>query len=233
MPDFLAFITAWFKELSQTLPLEAFVIVGAFIEELIGPIPSPLVLTAAGSIALTQGHTWIYVVLLAFLGGIGKVLAAWLLYILGDKAEHWLVGKWGRFLGLSHESVADLAKKFGNKGIWDDVLLFFLRAIPIMPSAPVSVLCGVLRLPLKPYLITTFLGYSVRNAFFLFVGFVGADAYRALVDDIKVWGVVLWVVSILAVLGLLGWLYMNAKMSWWETILKKLDQILRKLRLKR
>lgn len=215
------------------LPLEAFVVTGAFIEELIGPIPSPLVLTSAGSIAHTQGHTGWYVVLLALIGGFGKVLAAWLLYIIGDKAESWIVGRWGRLFGLSHETVTGLSKKLGNKGIWDDIVLFMLRALPFMPAAPVSVLCGILRMPIKPYLISTFLGYSVRNAFFLFVGYLGISAYHKMVRDMSGWEMALWIVCIIAVIVAGIWLYTNAKRSWWDRLYLKFKETLRRLRLMR
>lgn len=221
-------ITEWIKTLAETLPLELFVIIGGFVEEVVGPIPSPLVMTSAGTIALTQGHTFLYVLLLSFLGGIGKTLAAWLLYILGHKAEYWIVGRWGRLLGLSHESVASLTKRLTGHGAWDDLALFVLRALPILPAAPVSVLCGVLRLPLKSYLSMTFLGYSMRNLFFLSVGFVGADAYRAIIQDIRAWEAVLWIASILAVFALGVWLYTHAKRGWWERTLERLFRMIRR-----
>jgi membrane protein DedA with SNARE-associated domain len=231
MPE-MGIITAigdWLKMLSEELPLEVFVIVGGFIEELIGPIPSPLVLTLAGSIAATREHTFWYIILLAMLGSGGKVAAAWILYVLGDKAEYWIVGKWGQVLGLSHEKVRGWSKAF-NGGWWDDALLIFLRAVPILPAAPISVLCGVLKINLRTYLMSTFIGYTFRNLFFLTVGYLGVDAYKAIADEVDASEAILTIVLTLAVLGALAWLYYDQRqIRWWRKRWSQLIQLLSKV----
>jgi membrane protein DedA with SNARE-associated domain len=224
----ITLIGEWINTLSEELPLEIFVIVGGFIEELIGPIPSPLVLTLAGSIAATREQTFVYILLLAALSSAGKVAAAWILYLIGDKAEGWIVGRWGQLLGISHEKVRGWSKAF-NGGWWDDAILIFLRAVPLLPAAPISVLCGVLKINLRTYLVSTFIGYCIRNLFFLMVGFVGADAYQAIADDIDASEAILTVVVVLAVLGWLIWLYYDRRQQrWWARIWEKVMMHLRR-----
>jgi membrane protein DedA with SNARE-associated domain len=225
----ISVIGDWLKILSEALPLEWFTVVGGFVEELIGPIPSPLVLTLAGSIAADRQSGFWYVILLALLASGGKTAASWLLYLLGDKAEYWIVGKWGEVLGLSHEKVRSWSASF-NGGWWDDALIIFLRAVPILPAAPISVLCGVLKIKMRTYLVSTFIGYALRSLFFLWVGYAGTDAYKAIADDIDASEALLTVGIILASVGLLVWLYYaQRRKKWWRKAWERILEAMRRL----
>jgi membrane protein DedA with SNARE-associated domain len=206
----------WLKHLSDTLPVEWFSVIGGFVEELIGPIPSPLVLTLAGSIAAARDWGFWHVIVLALLAGAGKLLAAWLLYILGDKAGYWMVGKWGGVLGLSHEKVRGWSTSFKG-GWWDDVLLIFLRAVPIMPASPISVLCGALKINLRTYLTSTFIGYSLRSLFFLWLGYAGTDAYQSMVHDIEASEAAVAGVAVIVIVAACIWAYYAQRnKQWWR-----------------
>ena len=159
------------------IPLELFVLIGSFVEEVIAPIPSPFIMTVAGSIAKAQEHTLLYLVVLAIFGAIGKTLGAWVLYYAADKAEDIIIGKFGKLLGVTHKEIEGIGKRF-NKGWKDIIFLFVARAVPIIPSAPVSIVCGIIKLNIKIYLFSTFLGTCVRNTLFLYVGYVGVSSYE-------------------------------------------------------
>ncbi|OGM24943.1 hypothetical protein A2627_03180 [Candidatus Woesebacteria bacterium RIFCSPHIGHO2_01_FULL_39_28] len=47
-------IISHIKTLANTTPLDLFVFVGPILEEIIAPIPSPLVMTTAGTLAHSQ-----------------------------------------------------------------------------------------------------------------------------------------------------------------------------------
>jgi membrane protein DedA with SNARE-associated domain len=137
-------IEEMFLEFSRSVPLEWYTFIGSVIEEIIGIIPSPLVLTLAGSLALSSGKGIAYLFLLGLVGSLGKTLAGWFLYFAADKGEDIVIGKFGKWVGVSHETVEQIGKKFG-KGKRDDVAIFLSRAIPIFPNAAVSVVCGAIR----------------------------------------------------------------------------------------
>src|SRR5690606_32340582 len=162
-------------QLAGVLPTEIFVAIGAFVEELVAPIPSPLVMTLGGSLAASQGKTLTYLGLLALLGAIGKTVGSWLIYLIADKAEDFVMNKIGKFVGVTHREVEIIGKHL-NKGWRDDVILFLLRAVPIMPTAPVSIVCGLIKLNLRTYLTSTFFGTLVRNVFYLYLGYTSVDA---------------------------------------------------------
>lgn len=169
--QFISYLTV----ISTSVPLPIFTFLGALIEEIIAPIPSPVVMTLAGSLAFSANQNWIYLILLAFTGSIGKTLGAYAIYFIAGKAEDVIVTKFGKFIGVSQKEVEKISKKL-NSGTRDDIVLFFLRAIPIIPTAPVSVVCGLIKTNLKTYLYSTFLGTLVRNIIYLYLGFTTINA---------------------------------------------------------
>lgn len=191
---------------SQTVPLEFFTIVGAFTEEVIAPIPSPFVMTLAGSLAKAQHGVWWILLWLAVLGSVGKTLGSWLIYWLVDKAEDVIIGKFGKFFGVSHKDLESVGKYF-SKGGKDDLLLFVVRCIPVMPSSPISAACGAIRVPLKTFLVATFFGTIVRNLFFLALGFVGLNTAGSLFSGLETAESILQLLGVGAVLVALVFFY--------------------------
>ena len=63
-------------------------------------------------------------------------------------------------------------------GTWkDDVILLVLRSLPIMPTSLVSVVCGFIKLNMRTYLQSTFIGYFIRSFIFLYIGYTGMATY--------------------------------------------------------
>lgn len=173
-------LTKQFHFYADKLPLELFTFSGAFVEEVIAPIPSPLVLTLAGSVASAQSLPILNLLWLILIGALGKTLGAYLLYVVTDKAEDVVFAKLGKYLGITHEDIEKLGDYFG-KGKRNGLILFLMRALPIIPSAPISILCGFIKFNLKSFLTWTFFGSVVRNAFFIYLGYFGLASTDAIV----------------------------------------------------
>lgn len=176
-------IITWLENLAQQIPLTWFAFIGSFIEELIAPIPSPLVMTSSGSIAASQSWTIVGLLAVAVIGAFGKTIASYFIYVISDKGEDFVVKNLGKYIGVSHKEIEQLGS-YLNKGWRDDIVLFLLRAVPIMPTAPVSVICGVIKLNLRTYLVSTFFGNIVRNCFYLYLGYVSLDAVHSLEEGL-------------------------------------------------
>lgn len=169
--------------MAEKVPVEIFCFFGAMIEEIVAPIPSPLVMTVTGSIAEAQGQTFAYLFWLALIGAIGKTFGSWIVYMVSDKAEDVVIGKWGKFLGVGHKEVESIGKHFSG-GWKDDVILFVARALPIMPTAPVSIVCGVIKVNMRTYIVSTFFGTYIRNMIYLYLGFAGLSTYQNLLGGL-------------------------------------------------
>jgi membrane protein DedA with SNARE-associated domain len=158
--------------LVHTLPLEVFVFVASFLEEVIAPIPSPAVLLTAGSIAAIQERTLLGLIPIILIATLGKTIGALLIYYFSDKIGQVIFTKYGHFFNTSHESITKLGSKITDSPR-DYLLLTLFRALPIFPSSVLSIGCGLLKLPLPLFIITTFFGTVIRDGFFLYVGFKG------------------------------------------------------------
>lgn len=169
----------WLESLSQQVPVTWFVFIGAMVEEILAPIPSPLVMMLAGSIAANQGSSLLFILLLATIGAFSKTIGSVIIYFIADKFEDILIGKFGKFLGVSSDDTEGLGKFLGE-GKRDDIAIFLLRAVPVMPTAPVSVIAGLIKINLRTYIFSTFFGLIVRNSIYLYLGYSSIAALESL-----------------------------------------------------
>lgn len=176
-------IISLIKSLAYIIPLDVFAFIGSFVEEVIAPIPSPLVMTTAGSLTHSQNHTLLYLLWLALAASFGKTIASWLYYVVADKTEDLVLTRFGKFIGISHKEIESIGKHFN--GTWrDDVVLLVVRALPIMPTSLVSVVCGFIKLNMRTYLQSTFIGYFIRSFIFLYIGYTGMATYGNVQNEI-------------------------------------------------
>ncbi len=206
MSGILESIEAALKNSASYLPLEWSAFLGGMIEEIIAPIPSPFVMAAVGSAAYAQSKMFPALVWYAFMGSVGKTIGAWVIYAIADKLEDAIVPKFGRFFGISHQEVEGLGKKF-NGGWRDDLILFTLRALPIVPSSPVSAVCGIIKINLRTYMIATLLGNFVRNFIYIYLGYVGLSAYHSVLSGLDNLESVVQIVIFTALAAFVGWIY--------------------------
>jgi membrane protein DedA with SNARE-associated domain len=158
----------------HTLPLELFVFVASFIEEVIAPVPSAAVLLVTGSFAAIQDKTLLDLIPLAVIAALGKTIGAIIVYYFSDKIGGMVITKFGNFFDVSHASI----KEFGSKitgGPRDYLFLTVFRALPILPSSVVSIGCGLMKIPIRLFIITTFIGTIVRDSIFLYIGYKGTE----------------------------------------------------------
>ncbi|MEN6328671.1 MAG: VTT domain-containing protein [Methanobacteriaceae archaeon] len=150
------------------------VFLASIIEEIIAPIPSTLVIMGS-SFLILKGHPLALesmvilfknVVLPASAGiTIGSLFVYAIGYFLGSP----FIKRWGKYMGVSWEDIAKAEGRFSS-GHSDNLILFTLRAVPVVPSVAISIFCGFIRYRLQDYLIVTFLGSLVRG---LLLGILG------------------------------------------------------------
>lgn len=161
------------------MPLDLFVAAGSFVEEIIPIIPATAIMIPAGSLALTQGHGWAFLLWLALASTVPKTFASWLLYVLGDRLEDVLIAKIGWLFGVKHEDVEKIGARLSG-GWKDDAVLFLIRLVPFVPTPPVSIVCGVIKVRIVTYLWTSFVAFFIKNVVYLYIGYGGVKAYARL-----------------------------------------------------
>ncbi len=203
-------ISHWVQLLGHTTPLPIFVAVSSFLEEVVPPIILAPILVIAGSIAHSQGFSLLFILWLSVLSALSKTLGCWLLYYLGSFAENVLVHKWGSFFGIDAQKIETFGKRFQKKHS-DIILLAFLRAIPILPSAPISIACGVIKLNMPVYLIATFIGSLPKVFLPLYAGFAGIKVFHSISDHIRGIGAYITIAIVLILIIYLIWRYWRVK----------------------
>jgi len=178
-------MSAWFAWYASHVPLGWFVLGGSFLEEFVSPIPAMFITGLAGSIALVRHEEWWYLGFLAILASVGKTSGAYLYYLLGDKGEDLLIGRIGKWFGVTHADVEKVGKRFTGQHWKDGGALFLTRALPFMPTTPFSVAAGIFKMDIRVYVSVTLGGYFIKDMGYLLVGYFGLAKLSTLWRDIE------------------------------------------------
>jgi len=153
----------------ENFKFELFVFTGSIIEEIFPPLPSPLFIVIAKIAKSTQSYSLLYLFVISTIAALGKTVGALFLYVLGDKGEKFAISRFGKFFNISHTDVKNIGARL-KKGIKDMIILLVFRVVPIIPTTPVSFVCGIIKIDFYTFLITSFLGFFVRIMIILYIG---------------------------------------------------------------
>lgn len=186
------------------------VFIGVMIEQVIVPIPSPMIIMGAGAVLISPELTllnaflqilWIIVLPGTFASTIGSYIGYAISYY-GGKA---LVIRLQRFLDVDWDQIARLENRFQGKGeAWS---LFLFRAIPVFPLSLISVFSGLFRIPIRPFTLYTFSGSIFRCLFLGWVGWWAGATYEKVATHIDSVETIISVLMLIAMGGVLGYLY--------------------------
>lgn len=192
------------------VPLEIFAPAASFVEEIVAPIPSPAVMLAAGSLASVQGYGLSGLVVLALLGAAGKLAGSVVIYAIVDRLEDYVAPRMTRLFGITHQQVESLGARL--TGTWRDYgILTLVRALPLVPSVLVSAGGGFLKVPIRLFVITTFVGSFFRDLAYMYVAYAGADAARAALTGTSFIEDAVMYVVVAGIAALLGYLAYRAR----------------------
>ncbi len=150
------------------------VFAASFTEEVIAPIPSAIVLLASGFFFLHgEPFSLFYLYKLFFIivipASIGMTLGSLFIYSIGYWSGKPAIVRFGKYFGISWSDVEKVEKRF-DKSSADEVTIFFLRALPVVPNTAVSALCGLIRFPVLKYFFLSMGGLSLRALVLAFIG---------------------------------------------------------------
>lgn len=142
------------------------------MESLFPPIPSEVVLPAAGFAAADGGASLWGMVAAAT---IGSLVGAWALYLasaaIGEARLQALVVRYGRWLGVKPKDLARANAWFDRRAV---VAVLVCRCIPLIRSL-VSVPAGFRRMSAVPFTLCTIAGSLVWNLVLIGAGYVLGD----------------------------------------------------------
>jgi membrane protein DedA with SNARE-associated domain len=186
------------------------VFIGVMIEQIIVPIPSPMIIMGAGAILISPGlsipKAFIQILWIIVLPGtIASTLGSYIGYLISFYGGKALVVRFQRFLGVDWKKIENLERRFRGKK--EALMIFLSRAIPVFPISLVSIFAGLLRIPIRPFTLYTFLGSIFRCFFLAFFGWwIGAtyEKVATRLDSVET------LISILMLIGMgaaFGYLY--------------------------
>ena len=150
------------------------ILLAMFLENLIPPIPSELIMPLGG-FYVAQGQLDFFPVVLA--GLTGTVIGALPWYGIGklvneERLEKWLE-KNGRWIGINPKELSRSRKWFNRYGV---SLVFWGRLVPGIRTL-ISVPAGVELMPVSPFLIWTTAGSLIWTLLLTIAGFYLGDSY--------------------------------------------------------
>ncbi|MFH2020970.1 MAG: VTT domain-containing protein [archaeon] len=178
-------ITAWILEAIKSHGMLA-VILGVVIETIIVPLPSPLIIMTAGYLLIPKGTMieimwaalWISIV-----AGIAQTIGSYMLYYIGYYGGKPVIDRTEKILGVSWKEITLFQKKFAKKGK-EELTIFIMRLLPIMPLSVVSGVAGVIKMDFRKYTISTLMGVIPRNFMLALCGFFFSGFYEIIATRI-------------------------------------------------
>jgi membrane protein DedA with SNARE-associated domain len=202
-------ITHWIME-SMRAHGQLAVFIGVLIEQIIVPIPSPLIIMGAGAILilpeLSIPNAFLQILWIIVLpGAIASTMGSFIGYTISYYGGKALVVRLQRFLGVDWDEIENLGKRF--QGRKEALSIFLSRAIPVFPISLVSIFAGLLRIPIKPFTLYTFLGSIFRCFFLAFVGWWIGSTYEKVATRLDSAETIVSILMLIAMVGALGYLY--------------------------
>jgi membrane protein DedA with SNARE-associated domain len=191
------------------------VFVATLLEEIIAPIPSPIVSLSAGFFLLTDNTTLIEAVLKAALiialpVSIGITLGSTLVYALGFFGGKPIIEKTKKWTGINWHDIEKTETRL-TQGKGDEITLFILRMLPIIPGVAISGFCGVVRYPFQKFILITSLGAFIRAWLLGLIGWQVGELYATYADVISKFEKYILYSLILILLLVLVSYYINKK----------------------
>lgn len=153
------------------------VVLGALIEEILVPIPSPIIPMAAGSILIETPYILPAaikaLVIIAFPASVASVVSSYFVYSIAYFGGEPAVKRFGKYLDLEWKEVQQMEEYFGREN--EKYFVAGLRSIPIVPLSLVSGAAGLFRMKWKQYGIWSFIGMMPRNFFLAMLGWALKD----------------------------------------------------------
>ncbi len=176
------------------------IIFAMFAENVFPPIPSEVIMPAAG-FAASKGDMSIVLVILT--GTLGAVLGALPLYYLGHKFDEprlvEFTEKYGKYVFIKPTDITDANAWFDKHG---KMAVFFGRMVPGVRSL-ISIPAGMNKMSLLPFLALTALGASIWTAILALAGYYLGQNYDAVAGVLAPYSKAIGILIVVVIIGLL------------------------------
>jgi membrane protein DedA with SNARE-associated domain len=138
-------------------------------------------------------------------GSLASTLGSYIGYMISFYGGKALIVRLQRFLDVDWDQIERLEKRF--QGRKEALSIFLSRAIPVFPISLVSIFPGLLRIPIKPFTIYTFLGSMFRCFFLGFLGWWIGTTYEKAATRLDSVETIVSIVMLIGMGVIFGYLY--------------------------
>ncbi|RIN89208.1 DedA family protein [Mammaliicoccus sciuri] len=171
-----------------------------FLEYVIHPFPSEIILTFAGFITSQSELNIIIVCLLTILGA---VLGALVLYsigaLIGEERLYKFIHKRGKYIGIKTQDLDKTIQWLDKYGHW---AIFLGRFIPIVRTL-ISLPAGITKMNLPVFILLTAIGTGMWNIFLIMLGKMLGNHWHQILVYVGMYSKVFIVIIAIAVLYVL------------------------------
>ncbi len=183
------------------------VLLAAFLEEIIAPIPSSLVAMFAGFFLIPTEYAWLQAIVSASLKvaipmSVGITTGSLVVYAIAYFGGKPIIARYGKWFGISWTTIEKTEQKF-TKGYADELTLLGARILPFVPSVAISAFCGLVRYPIKTFIVLSFVGSLIRSVIMAMIGWQVRDAYITYVEIISQIEIFVFAVIVIAFISFL------------------------------
>ena len=204
------------------------VIIAGLVEQVIVPIPSPVIPMAAGFIFVPQDITGFLEIFktiffkAALPFAVGSTIGSTIVYLASWYGGKWLINKFSKWLEITWEDIEAVKQRYFKGKAYDEVVIFVSRAIPIVPSVLFTAVCGAIRIKPVNFYLTTGLGFIVRGIILGWVGWQSGDALFSIADGLDDVGTIMNILFVVASGAVFVWAYFKRE-KWLENLRSKTD----------
>jgi len=204
MHDILASLVDWYIGALASGGYSLIVLL-MFIESTVFPLPSELVIPPAAYLAHTTGSMTMWGIIIA--GAIGSWLGASAMYWLSRWVGRAMILRWGKYFFITEDK---LEKAERWSAVYGDYSIFASRMLPVVRHL-IGIPAGIVRMNYLGFSISTLIGSGIWTAVLYYLG-VKAGQDSALMQG-ELHAITLWVVGILAGLGVIYWFFVHRHMT--------------------
>jgi len=177
---------------------------GSIFEQIIAPIPSSIVVLGSSFFIMKGDPLSLESLIKLFLNvtlpaALGITTGSLVYYALSYKIGIPFIERSGKYLGVSVGDIQNVEKKV-RESKYDNLFLFAARCIPIIPSIAINLFCGLIKYPLKKYLLITFFGAMIQATILGIAGWQLGNAYLTYVNSLST---LTDIISVIIVLGII------------------------------
>lgn len=150
-----------------------------FLEYIIHPFPSEIVLTFAGFMTT---HSNLNIVVVCILAVVGAVLGALVLYgigaWIGEERIYRLINKHGKYIGIKTKDLDKTITWLNRYGNW---AIFIGRFIPIVRTL-ISLPAGITKMNIPLFIVLTAIGTGMWNILLIILGMALGSHWHKIIE---------------------------------------------------